>query len=103
MNEGWKCPGCYLIHAPFVKSCSCQQTLQHAIETNAQAAEEFVAQAADKALRDTLSYGVGAIKVEHVPIDKAYLGAGGGGGAGYSQYSIDTNAVLQRMNDPNCG
>ena len=98
MNEGWKCPGCYLIHAPFVKSCSCQQTLQHAIETNAQAA--------DRALHDALSYGVGTIKVEHVPMDKAYFGAGGGGGAGYAQNSIGTvplDAVLQRMNDPNCG
>lgn len=84
MNEGWKCPGCYLIHAPFVKSCSCQQTLQHALEIPP-------------------TQGVGTIKVESITMDKAYLGAGGGGGAGYSQYSIDTNAVLQRMNDPNCG
>jgi hypothetical protein len=43
MNEGWKCPGCYLIHAPFVKSCSCQHTLNalqgvSTIKTNAQEA-----------------------------------------------------------------
>lgn len=21
--EGWKCPSCFLVHAPFVKSCDC--------------------------------------------------------------------------------
>lgn len=93
MNEGWKCPGCYLIHAPFVKSCSCQQTLQHALEIpptqgvgNILTAEQIHQQAEmnrkaqeareramEQAYSDALIYGRGSVQVQHVPQQNMYM------------------------------
>lgn len=80
MNEGWKCPGCSNIYAPFVRSCACQcvpcdmttikptqgvGSILTAEQEKQQA--EMNRKAQDKALEDWMIYGHGCVKVEHVP------------------------------------